>query len=194
MSSDDIFGDRRKALEEEFFRKENEKLLQRLRERRAREEAIQALAEASGFEEHEILEALHDAGIAVETFAALSLVPLVLVAWADGEIQESECEAILRAAAAEGLAPGCAARGLLEGWLAEPPPRALEEAWEAYVRSLVERLEEQEAARLAERVLGRARRVAEAAGGFLGLTLKVSSEEQAVLERLERAFRRPGTK
>ncbi len=37
-------------------------------------------------------------------------------------------------------------------------------------------------------LLGRARRVAEAAGGFLGLGRRVSAAEQAVLERLAAAF------
>lgn len=40
---------------------------------------------------------------------------------------------------------------------------------------------------LSHDLLGRARAVAEAAGGFLGLG-KISSSEQAVLTELERAF------
>ena len=39
-------------------------------------------------------------------------------------------------------------------------------------------------------VLGRARRVAEVAGGFLGLGNKVSLEEQKILEVLSKAFER----
>ncbi len=41
---------------------------------------------------------------------------------------------------------------------------------------------------LKEQVIGHARGVAEAAGGFLGLGSKVSSKEKAVLDDLEQAF------
>ena len=37
-------------------------------------------------------------------------------------------------------------------------------------------------------LLGRARSVAEAAGGFLGFGSKVSQSEQAILDELEQAF------
>jgi hypothetical protein len=41
---------------------------------------------------------------------------------------------------------------------------------------------------LKQDLLGRARVVAEAAGGFLGLGTRISSAEQAVLTELEQAF------
>jgi hypothetical protein len=41
---------------------------------------------------------------------------------------------------------------------------------------------------LKQDLLGRARGVAEAAGGFLGLGKRISSAEQAVLTELEQAF------
>jgi hypothetical protein len=41
---------------------------------------------------------------------------------------------------------------------------------------------------LRDELIGRARHVAEAAGGFLGLGNKVSSAEEAVLEKLAGAF------
>jgi hypothetical protein len=42
--------------------------------------------------------------------------------------------------------------------------------------------------RLKSELLGRARRVAEAAGGFLGLGSKVSRAEEAILTELAAAF------
>jgi hypothetical protein len=43
---------------------------------------------------------------------------------------------------------------------------------------------------LRDEILGRARTVAEAAGGFLGLGNKISSEEEVVLQQLAKPFGR----
>ena len=67
--------ERRKALEEAFFRKENEKLRADLRRTREREERKESLAKASGLNEDEILESLTDLGIGGDTIAAMSVVP-----------------------------------------------------------------------------------------------------------------------
>ena len=68
------------------------------------------------------------------------------------------------------------------------PGDHLVEAWVEYMRGLVERLSPPERDKLRADVVGRARAVAEAAGGFLGLGSKISSEEAAVLAALERPF------
>ena len=47
---EDFLGDRRKALEEAFFRKENARLLENLREKRHDEEKRTSLSRASGIE------------------------------------------------------------------------------------------------------------------------------------------------
>ena len=48
QNSDEFLGERRRALEEEFFRKENEKLRQRLRAQMQSEEHRASLARAIG--------------------------------------------------------------------------------------------------------------------------------------------------
>ena len=62
------------------------------------------------------------------------------------------------------------------------------EAWKHYVSGLCQRLEKPEIERLKDNVLGLARKVAEAAGGFLGIGNKISVAERTVLRKLERAF------
>jgi hypothetical protein len=56
------------------------------------------------------------------------------------------------------------------------------------VRALVTRMKPADIALLKATVLGRARVVAEASGGFMGLSWGVSEAEKAVLARLEQAF------
>jgi hypothetical protein len=61
-------------------------------------------------------------------------------------------------------------------------------AWKAYVAGLSRTLDVHAKQALKQDLLGRARVVAEAAGGFLGLGKRISSAEQAVLTELEQAF------
>jgi hypothetical protein len=126
--------------------------------------------------------------IGPETWAAVSLVPLVEVAWADGRVEAKEKWAVLSAAEANGIAPGSPSHTLLESWLARRPDGRLLEAWGLYIVDLCATLEEAEKSAVREQVLGRARRVAESTGGFLGLGSKISSEEEIVLSELAKAF------
>ena len=185
---DDFLGDRRRALEEEFFRKENEKLRQQLRAKMESQKHREGLAKASGISHPEVLDHLVKLGLDAETVIALGLVPLIDVAWADGKMDEKERLAVLSAAREKGVDDASPAGLLLAGWLSAPPAPKLRQAWIDYVRALCQKLDAKEQAELRDDLLGRARAVAEAAGGFLGLGSKVSSREQQELARLEAAF------
>ncbi|MFG0315836.1 MAG: hypothetical protein ACF8XB_01080 [Planctomycetota bacterium JB042] len=186
--SDEILGDRRTALEDQFFQRESERLRRQLHEKQERAEGIRALAAASGLDDEAILGLLIEKNIGPATFAAFSLVPLIEVAWADGKLERAERDAVRRAAEVGGVVEGTPAYELLQTWLDHPPEAALLLAWESFTRALCETLPEEKAKDLQESVLGRARTVADAAGGFLGLTTKISREEQEMLDRLARAF------
>lgn len=186
--SEEILRGRRKALEESFFAKQNEKLRRDLREQQAAKARKEALAAASGISDDAVLEQLIALDIAADTVAALALVPLVEVAWADGSIDDKEQAAILTAAEQAGLEKGGASHQLLQSWLAARPDQEVRGAWKDYVNALCNTLSAEPKQALKEQVIGRARAVAEAAGGFLGLGSKISSKEKAVLDELEQAF------
>ena len=120
--------------------------------------------------------------------AALGLVPLIEVAWADGRMEDAERKAVLTAARARGIDDASPAGLLLDGWLSNSPPPRLLEVWTEYVKALSESLDAAARDALRDDVIGRAREVAEAAGGFLGMSSKISQAERAMLERLEAAF------
>jgi hypothetical protein len=186
--SEEFLGDRRKALEEEFFAKHNQQLLRQLRETTAAKAKHEALAAASGITDAAVLAQLAVVGLSSETVAALSLVPLVEVAWADGSLDDKERGALLAAAEHAGLSKDSASYQLLEEWSRQRPSPRLLAAWKAYVTALARMLDVQATQALKQDLLGRAREVAEAAGGFLGLGKRISSAEQAVLTELEQAF------
>jgi len=187
--SEEILGDRRRALEEEFFARENEALMCKLREREAARERLEALAEATGIRDEETLGRLMAADVAPETVAALRLWPLIEVAWADGSLDPKEREAVLGAAReVVGLDAASPAYALLERWLERGPSTRVLEAWKAYVDGLKQVLADTERLRLRDEWLGAARRVAEAAGGLLGVGPKISRAEEEKLTELERTF------
>jgi hypothetical protein len=186
--SEDSLGDRRKALEEEFFAKQNQRLLKQFQETVAAKAKTEALAAASGITDAAVLAQLADINLSSETVAALSLIPLIEVAWADGRIEAKERSALLAAAEQEGIAKDSASYQWLEEWSKERPSPQVLAAWKAYVAALSRTLDAQAKQALKQNLLGRARAVAEASGGFLGLGKRISSAEQAVLTDLEQAF------
>jgi hypothetical protein len=185
---DPLLGDRRRALEEEFFARENEKLRQQLRAKMESQAHREGLAKASGISHPDVLDHLVMLGLDAQTVIALGLVPLIDVAWADGKMAERERLAVLSAAREKGIDDASPAGLLLASWLSAPPPPKLREVWIDYVRALCRELSPLERGELRDDLLGRARAIAESAGGFLGLGSKVSPEEQQELARLEAAF------
>lgn len=186
--ADDILAERKRALEEEYFRNANAALIERLRASREQEDARKALQDASGITDTGVLDNLIRAGIDASALSALEVIPLVAVAWADGKLEPAERQAVLDSAGALGLNEGSAGRSLLEGWLAQQPPPTLLRTWEQYARELTAELAPDLGASLRNETMKRARAIAEARGGFLGLGSKVSAQEQSLLDAIEAAF------
>lgn len=177
-------SDRRLNVEEQYFRRKERELIERLRKKAEREAERKGLAEAVGLENQEILDILQEMGFDHATVVLLFLVPLLEVAWSDGAISDQERDLIRRAAQAHGVAEGTPAHARLAQWLESKPDATLfkralkvirditafqsDEAWRTTGRKLVEGCE----------------RVAAASGGFLGLGSKISPKERAVLRRV----------
>ena len=178
--------ERRQSLEDEFFRKQNDRLKEALKAKQDRESAKQAL-QAAGVRDDVLAEQLVDIGVAPQSVAALELVPLVLVAWADGEVQEKERKAILRAAHDAGVPEGGPGSQLLHQWLSTPPPATLEGTWTQYVRELCAQMTPEAKDKFGSELLGRTLEIAKSAGGFLGMGT-VSAAERDVVNRLTQAF------
>jgi hypothetical protein len=189
----DIMKERERSFEAEYFRKQDAKLLEKLRERAAFEDVAQALADKLRIDEAELLQRVVDLGLTRETGPALLLAPLVQVAWAEGRVTERERRVIFELAENRGIAPGSPPHARLEAWLRERPSDALFDAALEVLRvaaSVMPPVEREE--RLRE-VMESCKRVAEVSGRGLGEMLGakgwVSTEEAEVLEAIEARLR-----
>lgn len=179
--------ERGRALEDQFFEKENAQKLAAMKEKLDTQRSREDLRKASGMSDDAVLDKLVSLGLRSNTIAALSLVPLISVAWADGQIQDNERTAILQGAHGKGLEQGTDGYELLQTWLKTKPSSELFEAWEGYIKSLLAQLNDEQTRLLKKQVVNFASLVAGSAGGFLGVG-KVSGSEQKALARIEAAF------
>ncbi len=186
--SNDTLDNRRKAFEEEFFQKQNRKLVEKLRATLEQKQTREELAQLTGIKDAAVLDTLLAMNIAKDTFAAFALYPLVEVAWADGAVDEKERKAFLAAAAEHGIAPGSPAHAALEEFLKSTPQADTRKAWYAWAAELNRTLDAAERSKVRDGLVKRARAVAGASGGILGLGNKISPDEQRVLDAIEKAF------
>jgi len=188
MSSKRVLEERRKALENVFFEKQNKKLLMTLRDKKEREAQRKELFDVTRISDDGVLGQLIDIGIRAETWLAISLLPMVEVAWADHSMEDEERDAILKAAEANGIMPGSDAGDLLQEWLTVRPPPRLRRVWKEYIEAVRTVLSDAALQAMREETLDMSKAVAEAAGGFLGLGDRISDVEQQALDDLESAF------
>ena len=189
--SQDLLAAKSRALENSFFRERDLGLLAYLRSQT--DQTRNQLAEISKIHDIKVLDDLIRVGITAESFTALSLLPLVRIAWADAEIQDSERAAILQAAESEGISKDSTNYQLLKGWLDDRPDPTLLEAWREYAVELAKELDEASLAEVRRITMDRARRIAELTGGILGLSHEISKEEERALIDLARAFDKPSS-
>lgn len=181
-------NERRRSLEEAFFKQRDQELLNKLRGELDAFEEKKKLAHVSGIAAERVLQHLVAAGVRAETLAAVSLLPMVEVAWCDGNVSPEERDAVLNAAVKQGLAPDSGSYALLKQWLQNRPDSHVVGAWKEYVQELAHVMPAESVAEMRKQLIDRCKNVAAAAGGFLGLST-VSRVEQATIEEFEKAFR-----
>jgi hypothetical protein len=175
-------------LENAFFHKRDAELLENLRRKEAEQSKMKTLAFVSGITDERVLKQLVAHNIHAESLVAFSLIPILEVVWADGEVQPDERAVILRAAEEKGLKSDSPGYKLLDRWLQQPPEPKLLRLWEEYAKVLVGELTPEAQESLKQTIMQKAYRAAEAAGGFLGFN-RITDKEEEMLKQLERAFK-----
>ena len=180
MSINESQGDRARAQEEEYFRKRDIELVEKMRQKVAAEEARTALGEKTGLGNIEYLEDLRQLGFTADTVALLPLVPVVQMAWAEGGVTPVERDLIEQLANARGIAPGSPADAQLMDWLANRPADAVFNGAGRLINAMLASGSEQVSNLTADDLVKYCETIAAASGGIFGLG-RVSGEERALL-------------
>jgi tellurite resistance protein len=190
---DRIFGDREKAMEADYFRKEEARLLEKLRQNAKIDEIAEALRDKLQVDDPELLAAVRELGIKADGAAAFLLAPLVQVAWAEGKVRKDEQEAVLKIARERGVDEGSPADHQLHEWMANRPSDALFDASVKVIKAGYAVLPARERQERIERLLAACRTVAEASGTEiahqLGLGTGVSKSEASLIEAIGNELR-----
>ena len=85
MTEDDFLDDRRRASEDDYFRKKDRELIEKMRAAAAADHMKTELSAKTGLSDPALLEELDALGFTPDTISVLPLVPIVEMAWAEGE-------------------------------------------------------------------------------------------------------------
>lgn len=183
MSDKNIFSERERGIEAEYFLKKEQELIAKMRERVAREEERLHMAEALGVADEEVLEALQELGYTADTVKLLSIMPLVQVAWAEGGVSDAERKLIFEVAQSRSVIEGTTAHKQLAEWLTVEPPQQLFDNALRAIGYIFEALPEEQRASSRQNLVEYCTKIAEVSGGILGFG-KISDEERMAIARI----------
>ena len=181
--SDEWLGKRERALENEYFRRQDQELIAKLKEQGRRERERLEIEDRLGLHDPELVTHLQEIGLSPATLPLLHLIPLIEVAWAEGEVTPRERALIVGLAERRGVQPGDAAHAQLGSWLDQRPEQEFFETALEAIRRTLEIQDPQERRETERDLLAWATRIAEATGGILGM-MPISREERECLRRL----------
>ncbi len=184
MSNNDAFADRKRAQEEEYFRKQEQQQIEKMRRSTALEAERREMAEALGVSDEEVLGELQELGFTRETAPLVYLAPLVRVAWAEGQVSAKERELILAAARSRGIAEDSPGGKALADWLDNRPGETFFEKTLPVMGAMLRALPPDKRESQKRDLASACTRIAEASGGILGFGSKVSKEEQEMIARI----------
>jgi hypothetical protein len=180
----DGLADRGRSLEEDFFRKKDRELVEKMRAATAAQQARDAIGQKTGLSDPALLQELHDLGFTPETVALVPLIPVLEMAWAEGGITPPERQLIVALARSRGVEEGGAADAKLQAWMANRPgPDVFERAGRLIAAMLASSSEQTAGGLTGSDLVAYCEKIASASGGILGMG-KISGEERALLARI----------
>ena len=185
--NDDALADRRRATEDDYFRKRDNELIDRMRRQAEPTDTRQRLSQRVGVADDDVLQRLEAIGFSEDTAVLLHVVPLVHIAWTEGAISPRAVNRIFEAARDHGIEESSKAERQLWEWLKTRPSDTLFDEALLALWSVLQQRAHLERERYANSLLERCTAIASASGGVLGFG-KISRREREVLERIRRVF------
>lgn len=180
---DNPLSDRGRSLEDDFFRKQDQELIEKMRRAAAADKTRQHLTASTGLQDPALIAEVQALGFSPETVALLPLVPLIEVAWAEGGVSDAERALVVELARSRGIAEGSAANRELKEWLRARPTAEMFARANRLVRAMLTAATPDSPAITADDLVKYSESIAAASGGIFGMN-KVSAEERALLERI----------
>jgi tellurite resistance protein len=189
----DILKERGRGDETDHFRKLDQQLVEKMRERARLADVAKALGDKLRVDDAELIERVKALGLDEQTGPAILLAPLVQVAWSDGSASDAEKAKVVELAESRGVEPGTPAHDKLLSWLKVRPSDAVFETATECMRLGFAVLEPAERDERIKALVAACRQVAEASGGslgkLLGLSDGVSGDEERVLDAISKKLR-----
>jgi hypothetical protein len=185
MSEHDAFARRGRGLEEEYFRKKDHELVEKLKKAAVAEKDRAELSRKSGIQDVSLLIELQELGFTPETIVLLPIVPILEMAWVDG-ITPAERSLLLQFARSRDIEEGSAAYRQLDEWLSSRPAAAVfERAGRLIAAVLTATSGEIQRGLTADKLVDYCVQIAQASGGIFGLRVRsVAPEEKEMLARI----------
>jgi|SRR5687767_13053987 hypothetical protein len=186
MTDHDSLAERGRAIEEEYFRRKDRELIEKMRQATAAEAARNELSRATGLQDPSLVKELQDLGFTPETVVLLPVVPVLEMAWAENEITSAERHLIVKFARSRGVAEDSAADRQLTEWMTTRPDGAVFRGAGRLIAAMLSSGAGQPGATFsADDLVAYCEEIASASGGLLGTRLgSMSSEEKALLARI----------
>jgi hypothetical protein len=195
MTDHDAFAERGRALEEDYFRRRDRELIEKMRQGAIASQVRDELGEKTGLHDPALLKELQDLGFTPDTVVLLPLVPVLEMAWAEGGITAAERDLIVRLARGRGVADDSVADRQLREWMANrPDPSVFSHAGRLIAAMLADGSDQITRGLTADELVAYCEKIAAASGGILGLRLgSISMEEKSLLARIasELTVRKP---
>jgi hypothetical protein len=172
----DSLAERGRAFEEDFFRKKDRELIERV----AAAHGTRTSTATAPLTDARALQELHDLGFTAETVALLPLMPALQAAWAEGGVNAADRQLLMSVARGRGIAEGSAADQQLAEWSGRRPDDAVFSHANRLIRALLD--VGRPATAQADDAIRDAEQIA-AAGRMLGLA-PLSAGEKALLAQL----------
>lgn len=172
-----------------MFVAENEELMAKLREQIKHDEQVEELSKAIGIEDKSLVQSLMTLGITPHSMAALTMYPMVCVAYADGVLNIEERDLIMKMAREWNMKPGDAGFEVLNHWLVDGPTEDGFAVWKKYIQTVMTQMTPQQIADLKLSIMSRSTAVATAVGDVLGrFGNRTNKAEDARLAEIESVF------
>ncbi len=184
MNEQDQLGKRGRFLEEEYFKRKDRELVEKMQHAAAAEQARGEMGRQTGLTDPALLQELEELGFTPDTVALLPLVPLLEMAWAEGGVTHAERDLVVRLARSRGIAANTPADRQLDLWvITRPEPSVFERARRLIAAMVASGTEAPAGGINPDDLVAQCDLIAAASGGIFGIG-RVSAEERALLSAI----------